>query len=1467
MTILMMNENQTFTAEELSFSRLAKASYQGSNIPDLPTVTPAEPKPSGWNYHIFIKGVNDYLKINWVQVLKQLDCPELTFSNKKSFQEFLNVCDILKDTSKVVFPRELFIGKWENARSQLYFLDRFIEVTQTQEVSIYRDMKNKNLIEYDSSSSARNNSSQAISDQEEEVWLNKDIITRLIELSDSKYYSLVKSLFELPMRRCPEIILASLSQVNPRCGTNLLEEIFSILLSEILENASSHTKILEYVSRNNFDLLTNTLAEICRKENSSLNLSRILDISQTLKGSFLQRLAASEDFGFSIPLGLFASKREFVNLKTWIKERIDTSGDRFVQALVSYIHSHILVPILSIQSREGLVQATPKRLDILFETSHLNAGNLNIIMEALTQINSLRGKFSEKVLRSIESLQTELQKVLPDNFNSVTTTELEKESDRRLSEVYEGKVTLKAFINDLIQLKNSPRSQDKEVNACIIHNLIEEYPNYRNQNRPSIELTGRIFGNLIKEKIAPDVAHKICIQCFMDALNKKDRMLYMGISALKELQPVIHEPQYHHLCKKIFEIDQLRENHYELLYEILQNLKKTKNNMIIPDQYAIEVTNRHDQDAQKRKDQVPPSQPNTAQESESQHNLNASISNNQSSPTGSQNRKEIQHQPPQPTGPPPLINVDEIESTTLQEEYHKKYTQEVEFLQVSDQERRDNVFFLNNLSKDKLDEKARLLQNKLTDNDTITWFGCYLVWKCVPKDKQLLEMYSEFLNRLDKKSMTKKVLSSTYILLNLSFEYMTHKKSPSPDEMAIVRNCGTWLGLITLAKNKPIIKRELDLKLRLYKSLENKSLSKTLPILVHILASVNKSTIFKTFNPYIMGILGILIEIRADLSDRENVTVQIATLLRELNINERAERDIKHFNYIEKKRNNRTQQGRSSQFFNLRSLPESITIDMASLEAHIAGYDVDLRQLGAMAVDLSITDITKPLINQRSGVIAIGTTIELVLKDCAFEPSEEKLIQCAEAMVCKLVRSLTMATCVELLKGSIKSYMDHFLETQTQLPEQSRKAIKEIVALDNFQMACSIVARIVVENTLHELRQDPLMVDAIERRKLARQNNDKSFIDQRYVQYSQHIPPAIKPNPNGLTREELNVYLSMIEQPPMVNRPEMMGRRHPQPPAQGQPQTYPQDRRVLEERVGVDQLDENKIKNLLLDLDKFLSSATDESKFVAIQNVYSTLSKLLQQARDVEVHIPSLTMMILEAIFKPAHQVSSDKLRYYCDILAIYNSYSVKVTKYITEWYFESNSENKFSHQILIIFLRRNLLLISEFDAKYAILLDQVDAHNLAPLDCIVLVLKYLVIEHRIFMIYTFKKIVEKLISFQRKRFFNNVSQESMIFIENLSEFMKTNNDYTSAIKFRLTHIESDYKKLHQDVEEYFHRPDYAFYRLSIQLLKKWLMAKSELEMAQFIRSFEEEITRKSDKATISFFCYIIDVACKQAER
>jgi hypothetical protein len=180
--------------ESLKIIKASLSALFSNDFSKLGAEAAAEVKQANtWNYGAFVKVLTEAKKPNWTQVLKSIDSPEFYVSGKKAFAELLSFCDVVRDSQKISFPRELFVGKWENLRTQVNFIERFLELGKS-DVSIYKDIKNKNLIDYDSTPAVRSTASFINSGME--VWLFKDFVTKLIELSDSYLYSTIKVQFE-----------------------------------------------------------------------------------------------------------------------------------------------------------------------------------------------------------------------------------------------------------------------------------------------------------------------------------------------------------------------------------------------------------------------------------------------------------------------------------------------------------------------------------------------------------------------------------------------------------------------------------------------------------------------------------------------------------------------------------------------------------------------------------------------------------------------------------------------------------------------------------------------------------------------------------------------------------------------------------------------------------------------------------------------------------------------------------------------------------------------------------------------------------------------------------------------------------------------------------------------------------------------------------------------------------------------
>ena len=73
------------------------------------------------------------------------------------------------------------------------------------------------------------------------------------------------------------------------------------------------------------------------------------------------------------------------------------------------------------------------------------------------------------------------------------------------------------------------------------------------------------------------------------------------------------------------------------------------------------------------------------------------------------------------------------------------------------------------------------------------------------------------------------------------------------------------------------------------------------------------------------------------------------------------------------------------------------------------------KQCLAIAIDLSISDIIKPVLD-RSVSNTLETTRELILKDFIYETDHERILSSAEKLIANLTWNLAMVTCWEPLR-------------------------------------------------------------------------------------------------------------------------------------------------------------------------------------------------------------------------------------------------------------------------------------------------------------------------------------------------------------------------------------------------------------------------------------------------------------------
>jgi CCR4-NOT transcription complex subunit 1 len=119
------------------------------------------------------------------------------------------------------------------------------------------------------------------------------------------------------------------------------------------------------------------------------------------------------------------------------------------------------------------------------------------------------------------------------------------------------------------------------------------------------------------------------------------------------------------------------------------------------------------------------------------------------------------------------------------------------------------LFVINNISFSNIDTKSKDLAAALKP-EVYGWFSNYLVVKRVSIEPNFHSLYVALLDSLGLADLRKNVLAET--LKNIRILLTSEKTLTSSQERSLLKNLGSWLGGITLAKDKPIKHNELPLK-------------------------------------------------------------------------------------------------------------------------------------------------------------------------------------------------------------------------------------------------------------------------------------------------------------------------------------------------------------------------------------------------------------------------------------------------------------------------------------------------------------------------------------------------------------------------------------------------------------------------------------------------------------------------------
>lgn len=242
--------------------------------------------------------------------------------------------------------------------------------------------------------------------------------------------------------------------------------------------------------------------------------------------------------------------------------------------------------------------------------------------------------------------------------------------------------------------------------------------------------------------------------------------------------------------------------------------------------------------------------------------------------------RQTQHQRQQSTNTATTTQSEAVTNKSISEALAQI---EKEFPVVSEETLKAITFALNNCTPNNVDDKVSIIRSYVADVNVAIWLAKYIVFKRVPQQPNLHTVFINLASKLNKKeiipTMTKDTY--TYIKLVLGCELSDGDKN-------ILRSLGSWLGLITLAKNKPILILDLDVRKLLLDSVENSKLEYIVLLVCKILSPSSQSQVFTYDNAWIRGTLSLLNEIYELPTIKGMLRAELDVLFKELGIERKA---------------------------------------------------------------------------------------------------------------------------------------------------------------------------------------------------------------------------------------------------------------------------------------------------------------------------------------------------------------------------------------------------------------------------------------------------------------------------------------------------------------------------------------------------------------------------------------------------
>ncbi|XP_051057874.1 CCR4-NOT transcription complex subunit 1 isoform X8 [Phodopus roborovskii] len=746
---------------------------------------------------------------------------------------------------------------------------------------------------------------------------------------------------------------------------------------------------------------------------------------------------------------------------------------------------------------------------------------------------------------------SDLSQVWPE-ANQHFSKEIDDEANSYFQRIYNHPPHPTMSVDEVLEMlqrfKDSTIKREREVFNCMLRNLFEEYRFFPQYPDKELHITACLFGGIIEKGLVTYMALGLALRYVLEALRKPfgSKMYYFGIAALDRFKNRLKDyPQY---CQHLASISHFMQfpHHLQEYIEYGQQSRdppvKMQGSITTPGSIALAQA--------QAQAQVPAKAPLAGQ-------VNTMVTTSTTTtvaktvtvtkPTGVSFKKDV----------PPSINTTNIDTLLVATDQTERIVEPPENIQEK------IAFIFNNLSQSNMTQKVEELKETVKE-EFMPWVSQYLVMKRVSIEPNFHSLYSNFLDTLKNPEFNKMVLNETY--RNIKVLLTSDKAAANFSDRSLLKNLGHWLGMITLAKNKPILHTDLDVKSLLLEAYVKgqQELLYVVPFVAKVLESSIRSLVFRPPNPWTMAIMNVLAELHQEHDLKLNLKFEIEVLCKNLaldinelkpgnllkdkdrlkNLDEQLsapKKDIKQPEELPAITTTTTSTTPATSTTCTATVPpqpqysyHDINVySLAGLAPHITLNPTiplfqahpQLKQCVRQAIERAVQELVHPVVD-RSIKIAMTTCEQIVRKDFALDSEESRMRIAAHHMMRNLTAGMAMITCREPLLMSISTNLKNsFASALRTASPQQREMMDQAaaqLAQDNCELACCFIQKTAVEKAGPEM--DKRLATEFELRKHARQEG-RRYCDPVVLTYqAERMPEQIRLKVGGVDPKQLAVY-------------------------------------------------------------------------------------------------------------------------------------------------------------------------------------------------------------------------------------------------------------------------------------------------------------------------------------------------------